>query len=329
MGDRVLVTGASGFVGQNLVRRLAEDGHDVVAMDIQQEPPVSYRHLVGDEVTYYHGSIIHFDFVNNVLFPTPQYYDRVFHLAAVVGVDRYVDSSEPIYAVKVNVNGTMNLLEQIRGSDTRFVYTSTSEVYGKNPELPWSEDHDQVFGPPTSPRWSYATAKSLCEHMIHMLCRTDREISASVARPFNLYGPYQRPKFVISKFVDMVLDSEVPTVYDDGTQSRCFTYIDDFVDGLVRASEHQHEESEVYNLGGTDEIQIGELAELIMELGGMGEKTPEYVSRDEVTGSDFDDIPRRVPDVSRAREQLDWEPTTSLRDGLEETIEWMRDSRID
>ncbi|AZH26324.1 NAD-dependent epimerase/dehydratase family protein [Haloplanus aerogenes] len=326
MGEHILVTGASGFVGQHLVRRLVADGHDVTAVDIRNQPPESFAEYVGDEVDYYHGSVIHEDFVENVLFPTPNTYDRIFHLAAVVGVDNYIETTEPLYPYEVNFNGTKYLLEQIHGSRTRFVYTSTSEVYGKNPEVPWAEDDNQVLGPPTTPRWSYAVSKSLCEHMIHQFSEVDLGASSAVVRPFNLYGPYQRPDFVIPKFIEMVLDGEAPTVYDDGTQSRCFTYIDDFVEGIVRASEAEHDGSAVYNLGGTDEIQIKELANRIIDIADEDVDEPRFVSREQATGRDFDDIETRIPDVSRAKRELDWEATTPLTEGIEETIEWMRET---
>lgn len=324
MGDQILVTGASGFVGQHLVSRLVEAGHTVTAVDIQKRPPESFDHLVGGEVEYYHGSVIHEDFVDNVLFPTPNTYDRIFHLAAVVGVDNYIEATDPLYPFEVNFNGTKYLLEQIHGSRTRFVYTSTSEVYGKNPAVPWSEDDNQVLGPPTSPRWSYAVSKSLCEHMIHQFSAVDLGVSASVVRPFNLYGPYQRPNFVIPKFVEMVLNGDAPTVYGDGTQSRCFTYIDDFIEGLVGASEVTHDGSAVYNLGGTDKIRIGRLAERIIDIVDTDVDEPRYVTRKQETGRDFDDIETRVPDVSRAKSELDWEATTTLDEGLDRTVEWMR-----
>jgi len=329
MSERILVTGATGFVGQHLVQRLVEDGHKVIAVDIKRHPPAALEHLVGDQVEYHHGSVIHEDFVENVLFPTPNAYDRIFHLAAIVGVDRYIEPTDPLYPFEVNFTGTKYLLDQIRGSRTRFVYTSTSEVYGKNPNIPWSEDDDQVLGAPGNSRWSYAVSKSLCEHMIQLFSEVDLGVSSTIVRPFNLYGPYQRPKFVIPKFVDMVLDGERPTVYGDGTQSRCFTFIDDFVEGLVRASETTRGENVVYNLGGTEQTEIGKLAELILELADADQREPRYVTREEATGSDFDDIETRIPDISRAKAELDWEPTTTLRDGLEETIDWMRTAKFD
>jgi UDP-glucose 4-epimerase len=325
MSDRILITGATGFVGQHLVQRLVSEGHSVTGVDIDNRPPESISHLVGDGFEYHTGSVIHENFVDNVLFPTPNAYDRVFHLAAVVGVDRYINMNDPIYPFEVNFDGTKVLLKQIRGSSTRFVYTSTSEIYGKNPDLPWSEEDDQVLGSPTDERWSYAISKSLCEHMIHRFSDNDLGVSSAVVRPFNLYGPYQRPDFVLPKFVDMVLSGEPPTVYGDGSQSRCFTFIEDFIDGIVKASEVEHDTSQVYNLGSTELTTIEHLAKLIIELVDGDVDAPRFVTREKETGEDFDDIETRVPDVSRAKEQLDWETMTPLEQGINATIECMRE----
>jgi UDP-glucose 4-epimerase len=323
MSDKILVTGAAGFMGQNLVERLAEDGHSITAVDIQQQAPDSYSRYVGDEVDYIRGSIIHKNFIDSVLFPSPDPYDKVFHLAAIVGVDRYMDLDDPLYVTNVNINGTRYLLEKVRNTNTHFIYPSTSEVYGKNPEVPWSEEDDRVLGPTTVSRWSYSSMKSVCEHMVHMLDDADPSVTTTVVRPFNLYGPYQRPKFVIPKFVEMVLNGEAPTVYGDGTQKRCFTYMGDFVEGLVAASERDPETPNTYNFGSTTETEIGELAEMIIEAANA-DMSPEYVDPEDVFSSEYEQPDRRIPDTSRAKEYLGWEATTSVEEGVERLIEAKR-----
>jgi UDP-glucose 4-epimerase len=323
MNDTILVTGAAGFVGKHLVPRLTDEGHDVVAVDIAPQPP-DYDDFSDGRIEYLRGDVLDSEFMDDV-FELGEY-DHVFHLAAVVGVDNYVGGTNPIDAVDVNVNGTRNILERLADSDTHLVYTSTSEVYGYNPDLPWSETDERVVGPPTSPRWSYSVSKALCEHMIHGVGDADSPLTATVVRPFNLYGPRQRGGFVIPKFVQRVLDGRPPKVYGDGTQRRCFTYVDDFIEGLVAASERETSSSEAYNLGGTEEIEIRTLAEKILELAEVDD-SPEFVKRDEVHGEDFEDPDRRIPDISKARRELDWEPTTELEDGLAETLAWFREQK--
>ena len=319
MSDNVLVTGAAGFVGQHLVRRLVEDGHSVTALDIKPKPPDSYASYTDDTVKYISGSILNEDFVDTMVFPSPNTYDRIYHLAAVVGVSRYVNPDDLLYIINVNINGTRNLLKRTRGSNTRFVYTSTSEIYGRNPDVPWSEEDDRVLGSPSTSRWSYSANKAVCEHAVQNIGRNDPGVSTTIVRPFNLYGPYQRPDFVIPKFLDLVNRGEVPTVYGDGSQKRCFTYVGDFVEGVMRASEREHDGNETYNLGSTDETEIQELANLVLDIAGMSDQSPEYVSRSD-SNTDYEEPTQRIPDISRAQKRLDWRATTSLRDGLERTL---------
>ncbi|MBO4249544.1 GDP-mannose 4,6-dehydratase [Halomicrobium sp. IBSBa] len=322
MSQDILVTGAAGFVGQHLVETLVRKGHRVTAVDIRHDPDLAYDEHLGDNAEYLRGSILNRDFVDNVVFPTPHAYDKVFHLAAVVGVDRYVDIDDPLHIVNVNINGTRRILDRIRGTETDFVYTSTSEVYGRNPDIPWKEGADRVLGPTTVSRWSYSSTKNVCEHMIHILAEND-ELNASVVRPFNLYGPYQRPSFVIPKFIQMALDGEPPTVYGDGTQKRCFTFIGDFIDGIIAASERSQTVPRTFNLGGTREIEIQELAEVIVDAVGL-DAEPVYTEPEAELNGDYDQPDRRIPDIERAREHLDWEPTTLLSEGVEQTVESMR-----
>lgn len=326
MEDSILVTGAAGFVGQHLVEDLSERGHDVVALDVRPDPPSSYSDRVGDEVEYLSGSVTDEQFLEEQVRARAEEFGTVFHLAAIVGVSNYADPERPLELVDVNVGGTRNVLEAVRGTDTHFVYVSTSEVYGKNDSTPWTETDDKVLGPPSVSRWSYSTMKSACEQVVHMLDETDDSFESTVVRPFNLYGPHQRPDFVIPKFVQQAIEGRAPTVYGDGTQTRCFTYVGDFIEGLVKAANRDPDDPRVYNLGSTDEVEIRELARQVIDVAGLDAEI-DFVTPESVYDNDFDEPSCRIPDVSRARNHLDWRPTTSLREGLERTYEAMSESQ--
>jgi len=317
--DRVLVTGAAGFVGRHLVPRLLEGAEEVVATDVEPDPPERYADRVdGRRLTYVQGDLREAPFREELL---AEPFDRVFHLAAVVGVNAYVE--DPLRVTEVNVVATERLLRRVADWDVRFVFTSTSEVYGRNPDVPWSEDDDRVLGAPTVDRWSYATSKAACEHMLHGLSGTEGPFEATVVRPFNLYGPGQRPDFALPAFVDRAVSGEPPTVFDGGDQTRCFTYVGDFIEGLLRASVHPDAAGEAFNLGSTRETRIRDLADLVVEAADA-DVEPEFVDGEEVYGDSYEDLRRRVPDVSKARAVLGWEATTPLETGIERVLSWRR-----
>jgi UDP-glucose 4-epimerase len=326
MSDRILVTGAAGFIGRHLIERIieTEPSTEIVATDIKSDPPDRYQEYVGTDVTYISGDITDPPFRGELLSDP---FDRIYHFAAIVGVDQYVKN--PLKITEVNVVATKEILEAIQDWDVRFVFTSTSEIYGKNPDVPWKETSDRILGTPTIDRWSYSTGKSACEHMIHGLAASESPFTATVIRPFNLYGPGQRPKFAIPAFVENVVNGDVPTVYDQGTQTRCFTYIDDFINGLLHASRVPEGENQVFNLGSTRETEIQELADMVLELAGYPDRDPEYIDTDDLYGDSYEDLERRVPDALKAKNLLDWEAETTLEDGIKEVIDWGREHYTD
>jgi UDP-glucose 4-epimerase len=320
MRERVLVTGAAGFVGKHLVTGLldADEDREVVATDIRSAP-AWYADRADDRIDYRQGDLTDDAFLETFDLPD---YDRIYHLAAIVGVSDYVEN--PLRIVETNVMVTKAILDRVRTHDIRFVFLSTSEIYGKNPDVPWAETADRVHGPPTVDRWNYSTGKAVCEHMIHGLAAEDSPFSATVIRPFNLYGPGQRPNFVIPAFVDEVVNGNAPVVYDEGTQTRCFTYIDDFIEGVLRASTTEAGKNEAFNLGSTRETRIRDLADMVIDAADA-DVDPAFVDTDDLYGDSYEDLERRVPDVSKARRELGWETTTSLEAGIDRVVEWGRE----
>jgi UDP-glucose 4-epimerase len=324
--DRVLVTGAAGFVGRHLVPHLLEGADEVVATDLSSGPPDRYADRVdGDRLSYVRGDLTEPSFRETLLADRDSF-DRIFHLAAVVGVNAYLE--DPLRVTEVNVVATERMLELVADWDVRFVFASSSEVYGRNPDVPWSEEDDRVLGAPTVDRWSYATSKSACEHMLHGLSAAEGPFEATVVRPFNLYGPGQRPDFVLPAFVDSVVSGDPPTVFDGGDQTRCFTYVEDFVEGVLRASVHPDAAGEAFNLGSTRETRIRDLAEMVVEAADA-DVEPTFVDGEEVYGDSYEDLRRRVPDVSKARDVLGWEASTPLETGIERVLAQWGDRETD
>lgn len=311
-----VVTGAAGFVGSHLTETLLERGHTVLGVD---RPGARMPDGIADHPNFRmsSGDVRDPDFTASLTDDC----DFVFHLAAVVGVTNYLAS--PFDVVDINVTGTRNTLELARNADARFLLASTSEIYGKNPKVPWSEEDDRVLGGTQVERWSYSTSKAAAEHLT-LAAGKRLGIQVSIVRFFNAYGPRQAPNYVISKSIHRALNGLPPLLYDSGDQTRCFTYIDDIVDGTLTAASHDNSVGEVFNLGSDVETSVREAIETVGDITGAGTETQEFRTQTEY-GATYQDIVRRVPDVSKARSLLGWEATTSLAEGLARTVAWARD----
>lgn len=309
---RVLVTGGSGFVGSHLVEHLVSAGDLVTVFDLAPglvEKSESVRFVLGDVRD---ESALARAFSPGI--------DIVYHLSAVVGVDRYL--AVPADVVEVNLFGTRNLLRQAKAAQAKIVVASTSEVYGKNPATPWQENSDRVLGSTSVDRWSYSTSKALAEHLTFAYIR-QYGLRASIVRYFNVFGPRQRPAYVVSRSVHRALRGLAPEVYDGGGQTRCFTYVDDAVRGTVLAGNSPKSDGECFNIGSGRETTVAEVVSAICDLSQVPVPAVPFDTAAQF-GARYQDIVRRVPDTSKAREILGWECATSLRSGLQQTIEWAR-----
>lgn len=311
----VVVTGGCGFIGSHLVERLARQGDEVIVYDPATMPPdldgggYAIRHVRAD--------IRDERALADVVGPDVH---TVYHLSAMVGVDQYLD--DPLEVIDVAVSGTRNVLRSASAVGAKVVAASTSEIYGKNPDVPWSEDADRVLGSVTADRWSYSASKAVAEHMIVAYAR-HRGLRASVVRYFNVYGPRQRPAYVLSKTVHRVLRGLPPLLYDDGVQTRCFTFVEDAVDATLRAGASAIADGQCFNVGSDREISVADAIRLATRLAGA-ELAPISVGTDSALGNGYEDIPRRVPDTGKARDLLGWRTRIPLRAGLATTIEWAR-----
>jgi len=317
---RVLVTGGAGFIGSNLVDALMEQGHEVTVIDNLSVGKASNieHHLESDRFHFVNDSILNVSTLERLV----RQADLIYHLAAVVGVKYVVD--DPLSAIVTNVRGTENVLELAFKYWVRTVVASSSEIYGKSAEAPLQEDGDRLLGPTTVGRWSYSDAKAIDEYFALAYAR--KGLPVIVVRYFNAYGQRLDPTgygSVIARFITQALQGEPLTVYDDGEQTRCFTYVDDTVAGTIRAATVREAAGHVFNIGSNRETSVNELVRLIQQLTDS-QREIVYVPYASVYGAHFEETRRRVPDVTRAREILGFEAQTSLEEGLRRTLEWFR-----
>lgn len=308
-----VVTGGCGFLGSHLTEALISRGDDVTAFDTTCPPP-DYPPTARDHARHVQGDVRQRDSLAVAIRPGV---DVVYHLASVVGVDQYL--ARPLDVIDVTIAGTRNVLDLALRAGATVVLASTSEVFGKNPLVPWAEDADRVLGPTTTDRWAYSSSKALAEHLTFAFAR-QHGLAATVVRYFNVYGPRQRPGFVISRSIHRALNGRPPVVYDGGAQTRCFTYVDDVVEATVRAATEPEAAGEAFNLGSATETTVAEAVGLIAELTGFGQVTS--VDTREKLSTSYEDLPRRLPDTAKSRAILGWSCGTPLRVGLAKTIGW-------
>lgn len=315
----MMVTGAAGFVGSHLVEYLLELGHEVYGLDIIEADKARSLDAVREHprFRYYRGDIRDPESIRKFFRPEATH---LYHLASVVGVRRYME--DPLSLIDIAIVGTRTLIELCERHEVRILFTSTSEIYGRNPAVPWTEDSDRVLGAPDVDRWSYSSAKALCEHMLFAMYHKSG-LPFSTVRFFNVYGPRQNPIYVVSQTVRRVLRGERPDLYDGGQQTRCLTYIGDVVTGVVEAATQQAAIGEAFNIGNSTENTMAEVVSMILESANS-DLTPIAVDTREKYGKVYEDIGRRVPDVSKAQRLLGWQAATSAREGIEITVDWAR-----
>jgi UDP-glucose 4-epimerase len=244
------------------------------------------------------------------------------HLAAAVGVKLIVE--RPVHTIETNVHGTEIVLKHANKKKKLVLIASTSEVYGKSATVPFTEDADLVLGPTTKHRWAYACSKMIDEFLALAYWK-ERKLPIVVVRLFNTVGPRQTGQYgmVIPNFVRQALAGKPITVFGDGTQSRSFTYVGDVVRGLVALVDEPRAVGQVFNIGNTNEITIGDLAEKVKRLTGSASEIVR-IPYDEAYEFGFEDMPRRVPDITKIRQLVGYEPTVELDEILSRVVEYFR-----
>lgn len=316
---KVLVTGGAGFIGSHLVERLLATGHQVWTLDdLSNGRPDFLEHV---KLNKHHHLVVDTVMNRAVLKKLLQRCDAVFHLAATLGVKNTVEN--PLKIIEGNIDGTRNVLELAYQNNVKVIFASTSEVYGKNEKLPFREDSDRVLGATSVNRWCYSTAKALDEHIC--FAYADKGLPVTIVRYFNTYGPRQTASQygqVVPRFIVAALSDQQIEVYGDGTQYRCFTYVDDTVAGTIAALSKQAN-GKAFNIGSSVPISIEDLAKMVVRLTGSSSQIVK-VPYEQVYGRGYEDMMARTPDLMNAQSILGYAPSVSLDDGLQRTIDWYR-----
>jgi UDP-glucose 4-epimerase len=317
---RALVTGGAGFIGSHLSDALLAQGHEVLILDnLSTGSFDNIAHLKGRP-----GFEYFIDTVNNesLLAELIDRSDVVFHFAAAVGVKLIVE--QPVYTIETNVHGTEVVLKHANKKKKLVVVASTSEVYGKSDDVPFREDSDLVLGPTPKHRWAYACSKAIDEFLALAYWK-ERKLPVIIVRFFNTVGPRQTGQYgmVIPNFVRQALAGEAITVFGDGKQSRAFTHVADVVAALLKLVAEPKAIGQVINIGNMQEVTITQLAERVRDLSGST-SVIKYIPYDEAYESGFEDMPRRVPDLSRVKGLIGYEPKHDLDDILVQVIDDFR-----
>ena len=303
---RVLVTGGAGFIGSHLADALIARGDQVVALDNFSTGSTSNIKHITKNFEIIDGDIRNADLINDTIKDV----DLVFHMAAALGVNTILES--PLESISTNIAGSEVVLNAAANHKKRILIASTSEIYGKNPKQPLNETDDRVVGSPQKIRWSYSDAKAIEEAMAFSL-NQEKGLKVTTARLFNTVGPRQSAHYgmVVPRFVRSALKNEPINVYGDGTQSRVFCHLDDAIEALLALVATEKTINEVYNVGGTGEITIKELADTVIKETKSGSSI-EYIAYEKAYAPGFEDMQRRVPDISKIKQELNWAPKKNL-----------------
>lgn len=315
---KAVITGGAGFIGSHLTERLINSGWEVVVVDDLSWGNLSNLESVIDNDKF---SFIESDIcVAGVLEKACQNSDCIIHLAAYK-IPRYGDA---LKTLNINNDGTKAVLEAAVKFNSRVVVASTSDVYGKNANPPFNENDDLVVGPPHIRRWAYAVSKAFDEQLT-MAYHNEKELPIVILRFFGSYGPHNHRSWwggPQSVFIEQALKDKPLTVHGNGRQTRSFCYVSDTVEGIVRSIESESAIGQVVNVGSDEEIDIITLAQKIIELTGS-KSDIEFISYEQF-GGNYEDVMRRVPDLSKAKRLFGFEPTITLEEGLKKAIKWHR-----
>ena len=303
---RVFITGGAGFIGSHLADHYVTAGHQVTLLDnFSTGSQENIAHLIG-KVTTVDGDIRNIELIDQLTKDA----DLVLHMAAALGVNTILES--PLESMSTNITGSEVVLLAATKYNKRIIIASTSEIYGKNPKQPLSETDDRVVGAPQKIRWTYSDAKAIEEAMAFAM-HQENKLPVTTVRLFNTVGPRQTGRYgmVVPRFVQAALNNQPISIYGDGTQSRVFCHVDDAVQAIAAMSTTDSTIGDVFNVGGTGEVTIKELAEKVIAVTGSTSAIT-YTPYSDAYPTGFEDIQRRLPDISKIKSALGWSPAKDL-----------------
>jgi UDP-glucose 4-epimerase len=315
---RVFITGGAGFIGSHLCDALLAQGHQVSILDNMSTGSAANIAHIKDQIEIHQGDIRDATLVEKLMAPA----DLVLHMAAALGVNTILEN--PIESVSTNFTGSEVVLTAATKLKKRIIIASTSEVYGKNPKQPLSETDDRVVGTPQKIRWTYSDAKALEEAIAHALFLT-KQLKVTTVRLFNTVGPRQTGRYgmVVPRFIQAAIKNEPITIYGDGTQSRVFCHVQDAVKAILTLAVTDSAIGEVYNIGGVGETTIKQLADKIIER-TKSTSTITFTAYDDAYPAGYEDMQRRVPNISKVKDAISWSPANSLDNIIDDVAAEMK-----
>jgi UDP-glucose 4-epimerase len=317
---KYLITGGAGFIGSHLTDALIERGDSVTILDnLTTGNTDNIKHLLSHpNFAFVEGSILDTEALDGLVASS----DHVLHLAAAVGVFNIID--KPLDSLTTNLRGTENVLEAATKHNKEVLIASSSEIYGKNSSVPLHEESDRIVGSPLKSRWSYSEAKAIDESMA-IFYHFEKKLTVRIVRLFNTVGPRQVGHYgmVVPRFVEAALKNEPITIYGSGTQSRCFCHVYDAVRGILAVIDSSETIGEAFNIGNDHEVSIEELAEaIIKQTGSISQITK--IPYEEAYSAGFEDMQRRVPDISKAKSTIGWSPNLTLENIISDVANHLR-----
>jgi UDP-glucose 4-epimerase len=308
------VTGAMGFVGSHWCEYLLRKGHKVIGLDLGKWHS---RLMNYDNFNFVQDTIKNIKIVKNCI----EQCDCVCHFCGIATPQTYVES--PLKVIDITASTSIEIIDLCRLKEKLFFFTSTSEIYGKSQDIPFKEDGERVLGSTTTHRWCYSSSKALIEHYLQA-CADSKDLNYITVRLFNVYGPRLKGR-VVSNFLENAFADQPLIVHGDGTQTRSFTYIDDVLRAFEDLIADPKCYNKVFNVGNPMETSIKDFAQHVLKITGSNAPII-HQNHQEYYGDSYEDVPRRVPDISRLKSHTGWEPEISLEEGLRRTVAYMREN---